>query len=101
VDKNIEIGGCKTKLVSIVNNGPTLSLMFETEGHKVTGVNIRDVNDPKSIQTTISKNFGTAVNVQMSAANLMKDHQMQLMIDGIGLSPLQPLSARLELKDYQ
>ena len=101
VDKNIDIGGCKTKLVSIVNNGSTLSLMFETEGHKVTGVNVRDVNDPKSIQTTISKNFGTAVNVQVSADNLMKDHQMQLMIIGIGLSPLQPLSTRLELKDYQ
>ena len=101
INKYIDVGSCRTKLVSIKNDGTTLYFRFEADNHKVTGVNIRDVNNPMSIQTTRYKISGSGFNVQMSAANLLKDQQMQLVIGGTALSPLEPLSTRIELKNYR
>ena len=99
VRQSVNVGSCQVELVSLRDSGRKLTLRFAADGHKINYVSVRDANDPEG-EVTSNKIKGQAF-VEISPKGLMSNQQVSLTVEGVELESIDPVSAVIELQDFQ
>ncbi|MHB8114394.1 MAG: hypothetical protein ACYDHA_13175, partial [Bellilinea sp.] len=99
VRQSLNLGDCRMDLVSLRNSGTKLTLRFKVDGQKINYVSVRDVNDPKG-EVTSNRIQGQAF-VELSPIGLTNSQKIYLVVEGVELESIDPVSALIEIQDYQ